>query len=354
MMGEAMTAHERPLASQPGLRPASLVLDIGGTKIAYGLVPDDEPTAVLGEGRIPSQPVGGRIHDQVTAAAREALAQATGLGLDVVRAGIGAPGVVDTHTGTIVYAGATIPGWQSTTLASLIPGDGQATALPIAVHNDVRIWAFGEHHLGAGRAINAGSRAEGANDRGRVLYVSVGTGIGGAVMIDGQLADGPAGTAGELSELVAADCRGMADRVENIASEPSLVRYYEALENDPSDRARIPWSDPRDAHTTLKAIIERYRAGETLAKEVSDGNLYGLGRSVSALVTAFDLEAVVLGGGVVGIGTIITDPIIRGIGDTALAPNKQVAVLTSTLEGTAPLVAAAAYARAVHSNESIK
>ncbi|MDY6050258.1 MAG: ROK family protein [Corynebacterium sp.] len=307
---------------------ATLALDIGGTKIAYGIIRDDTPTTIDAEGRIPSQPAGKTVAEQVDAAVAAALDSTDVL---PTRVGIGAPGVVLAPQGEIVYNGATIPGWSGTNLTDIVHKHLDA---PVACHNDVRIWAWGEHHLGAGREF-----------AGRVIYVSVGTGIGGAVIEDGQLIDGPTGSAGEFSDLVAADFRGLADRVENIASGPSLARYVEVLAKHP-DAGRIPWTNPAEARIDLREVLRRYDRGDELARSVVEGNLFGLGAMLGPLVSAFDISAVVLGGGVCGIGSVITDPIKKGIRTRALQPNQNIPIVTSRLQGNAPLIAAAAYARA--------
>lgn len=311
---------------------ATLALDIGGTKIAYGIIPDDAPQEVLAEGRVPSQPVGGNILDQVGLALSHAVSQSP---LKIQRVGIGAPGIVLAPQGEIIHSGPTIPGWQGSDLGGVVEKHLDA---PVACHNDVRIWAFGEHHFGAGQGY-----------AGRVLYVSLGTGVGGAIVDNGALLEGPTGSAGEISELVCADCRGLADRVENIASGPSLARYYEALQADPHI-GQIPWTDPNLASITLPEVIARYRDGDVLAQQVIHGNLSGLGRCLGAVVSAWDLSAVVIGGGVAGIGDIIVQPIVEGLRASALRPNKHIPVLCSQLKGNAPLIAAAAYARFIHPN----
>lgn len=309
---------------------STLALDIGGTKIAYGIIEDSDPHVIHAEGRVPSQPAGSTIADQVIVAVKEALQGTT---ITPTRVGIGAPGVVLAPHGDIIYNGATIPGWKGTNLTELVHS---VIEVPVACHNDVRIWAYGEHHLGAGQQLE-----------GRVLYVSLGTGVGGAIVDNGEMLGGPTGSAGEVSELVCADFRGRADRVENIASGPSLARYYEVLSANP-DAGRIEWSDPAQATVTLADVLEKADSGDQLAQDILEGNLFGLGQAIGALVSAFDLSGVVLGGGVTSIGSRIVDPVERGIRATALEPNKNIPVLTSSLTGNAPLIAAAQFARDVH------
>lgn len=131
------------------MRPASLAVDIGGTKIAYGIDPDDAPDTVLGEGRVPSLAREGRTLDPLAVAVERALDTP---GVDIVR------------DGEITYNGDTVPGWAGSDVAGTVE---RLAGVPVACHNDVRVWAFGEHRLGAGQGTS-----------GRVYYLSLGTGVG--------------------------------------------------------------------------------------------------------------------------------------------------------------------------------
>ena len=289
------------------MRTASLAIDIGGTKIAYGIVPDDDPGTVLGEGRVPSLAQEGRTLDQLAVAVERALETP---GVDIVRAGVGCPGVV--RDGEITYNGDTVPGWAGSDVAGTVE---RLAGVPVACHNDVRVWAFGEHRLGAGRGMS-----------GRVYYLSLGTGVGGAIVDTHRLLPGPTGSAGESANLVCADLDGRAVRCEDAVSGPGLARYY-------NERA--------GTDLTLPEII-----GRDDAAAVIDGNLTGFGHAVGTLVTLLDLSAVVLGGGVGSLGELIRAPFTRGLRTGALSIQSDVPVLTTTLGPAAPLIAAAEYARA--------
>ncbi|QGU08281.1 Glucokinase [Corynebacterium occultum] len=314
--------------NQDPATPWTLALDIGATKIAYGLIPDTHPLQAHHTGTVPTQPPGGDPLTQVEVAVRQALETS---GIIPTRVGVGAPGIIETPGGLVRYNGDTIPGWAGTDLGEVI---SRQLKVPVACHNDVRIWAYGEQLLGAGREFPTG----------RVLYVSLGTGVGGALISDGQLVAGPAGSGGEISELVCADFRGRADRVENIASGTSLARYYNTLRADPRV-GRIPWRAPVSGEPELPEIIHRLEEGDQLAGEIIEGNLAGLGRCLGALTSAFDLSAIIIGGGVADLGALVRDPIRRGIREAALLPNREIPVLASAINKHAPLVGAAAYAR---------
>lgn len=305
---------------------ATLALDVGATKIAWGIIADNQPRSIVAHGRVPTQPQGSTAQEQI----KKAIAEVLATGHAFSRVGMGAPGVIESPRGIVRYNGKTIQNWIGTDLRALVH---ELVDIPVAAANDVRTWGYGEHQLGA----HCGAR----NSDGRVLYISVGTGVGGAIVENGRLLDGPTGSAGEVSELVAADFRGFADRVENIASGASLARYYEVLSKNP-DQQQIPWSDPAVQKITLSDMVA---SDDPLAHEIIRGNLYGLGRTLGAMVSAWDVAAVVLGGGVVALGDIVLDPIVAGVRENALPINQDIPITTSALPDPAPLIAAACFGR---------
>ncbi|MBK4145966.1 ROK family protein [Corynebacterium macginleyi] len=324
----------------------TLALDVGATKIAWGFVDDDSPMTARCVGRIPAQPRGATTGEQI----QKAIAQAVDTsGIHPTRIGIGAPGVVIAPQGQVVHNGDTITGWSGTNIRDLAR---EVIGVACAVHNDVRVWAYGELAVGQAREFQ----------HGRVLYLSLGTGVGGAVSDDGALLPSRTGSAGEFSELLSVDCRGCADRAENLMSGNALASYYQALsagsaqpgaETPPAEPAqpgvlqahRISWRRRDELAITLEEVVERMNQGDELASWIIRGNSYGLGRAVAGLVSGMDLDAVILGGGVSQIGEPVVEPFTRAIADHVLAPNKGVAVRVTGSASTAPLVGAAAYAR---------
>lgn len=297
------------------LPTCTLALDIGGTKIAFALVPDANPTTTIGTDRLKTKAGDGPL-EQTRQALISGLAKAQELGFHIARVGIGAPGVILAPRGEIAYNGDTLSNWARTDLRGLVQ---EVLGVPLAVHNDVRIWAYGEHHLGAGQSL-----------QGRVLYVSLGTGVGAAVIDNGELMCGPTGSAGEFAEIRCSDFAGRSDRCENIVSGTGLTKYYVEATGNPLE---------------LPDIMHKWHEGDELTRRIINGNLRGFGQALGALVTFLDLSAVVIGGGVSGIGAPVIDPISEGISDTILKPNVGVRVLTTSLGSDAAVLAAACYAR---------
>lgn len=314
----------------PVPRPVSLALDIGATKIAVGFVPDDAPTTVLAPFRSLTQGEGRDPHAQVRAAIARGWERAAEEGLRIERIGMGAPGVVEGPRGLIHYNGDTLHGWAGTDLAALA-AEASPRPVPCAAHNDVRIMAYGEYHLGAGRSLPP---------EARILVVSLGTGVGGAIIEAGQLLGGPTHAAGEISEIRCADLRGIATRCESAASGTGLCRYYHVLRRDPTTREPIPWA-LSPGEETLPEIIAR---GDELILRILDGNLRGFGEALGALISAWDLSAIIVGGGVAELGDRALGPLREGARSACISLHREVPIMRAQLDGRAPLVGAARYA----------
>lgn len=286
---------------------ATVAVDIGGTKIAAGIITDDQPTTVLNRKNLPTPATAGAAA-VIDAVLRTIDLVRVGSDVEITRIGVGAPGVV--HSGTVVYSGPTMTGWQGTDVAGELRA---ATGLPVAVHNDVRVMGLGEAHFG---------KLAGAGD---TLFVSIGTGIGGAFIgADGTLPDSPHGTRGELAYLLGPTPDGGCAPIEQVGAGPAIAA---ALGAD-----------------SLHPVMERYRAGDSEARKTFDSRLTCVGKALGALVNAYDVAAVVLGGGV---GTLpeALAPFAAGVRGELLPAVAQVRITQATLGTNAPLVGAAHLAR---------
>uniref|UniRef100_UPI0028A8E331 ROK family protein n=1 Tax=Microbacterium sp. TaxID=51671 RepID=UPI0028A8E331 len=160
------------------VRPGHAGIDIGGTKIAALIV--DDAGAILARGAVPAPSLQGGTA-MADAAAGLVAALADRVAVRLRSAGVGAAGVIDHQTGSIRAASATFVDWAGFPL-----GDELSARLdvPVGVENDVNAFLLGE--------------AAAAGVRDDVLGVMLGTGVGGAVIIDGGLRRGPHGAAGEI------------------------------------------------------------------------------------------------------------------------------------------------------------
>jgi glucokinase len=252
--------------------PPAVGLDLGGTKIDAALVAADG--AVLARHRLPTPAADGpdAVLDALAAAARAVR------GPDATAVGVAAAGVIDPVSGTVTSATDTLPGWAGTALG---PGLAARTGLAVACDNDVR--------AAAGTELAA---APGAS----LLYVAVGTGVGGAVATDGRMAHGRHGVAGHLGHLPVPEAAGLPctcgaeGHLEAVAAGPALAAQY----------ARVTGTAPGP----LQDVAERARRGDAQAAAVITRGARAVGRVLGGLANALGPDRVVVAGGVPRIGAL--------------------------------------------------
>lgn len=248
-----------------------LALDIGGTKIAGGLV--DAGGRLL---RHTSRPTGTDPFSSL----REVVAElAAG---DVAGVGIGCAGPVDAVAGTV--SPINIPAWRDFPLVERVR---ELVGAPVALAGDAVCMALGEHWVGAGQ----GSRG--------MLGMVVSTGIGGGLVLDGRPFAGLSGNAGHVGHVVVepdgepCTCGGRGC-AETVASGPNIVRWA---------RAR-GWvgADARE-------LAESAKAGDSVAAEAFQRCGQAVGLAIVATAAVCDLDLAVVGGGVAQTGDLLFEPV---------------------------------------------
>ena len=301
---------------------STLGIDIGGTKIAAGLV--DECGAVSGRQTVATPAADGA--QAILAAAldlsRRVLAGAQDT--DVLAVGVGSAGEIDTDRGVVTYASDNLPGW-----AGLALGDAFAavTGLPAFVDNDVNALALGEGRFGAGRGFKD------------VLYVAVGTGVGGAVVLDGRLRRGASWAVGELGHVIAT---WDGDRVCSCGRRGHL----EAYACGPAIAARYRELAARDEPLDLRDVAARTRMGDDLARRAIAEGAEILGLTLGGLLAVLDPQALVIGGGVAELGDEWWGPLEAALRTSPLPGPAQIALRPAQLGADAVLIGAAWLARA--------
>ncbi|WP_425308520.1 ROK family protein [Ammonicoccus fulvus] len=297
-------------------------VDLGGTKIAAAVVNEDGvPGPVV---TVPTRAAEGP--DAVLDAVAEAVGQATaqvrvhGTGTGLAGIGVGTAGAIDSGTGVVVSSTDTFPGWVGTNIA-----DGLRDRLgPIgaSVLNDVDAHVLGESWRGA--AIGVGS----------LLMVAAGTGIGGALMVDGRLVVGRHHLAGEIGHMPAVGADGLRcpcgrlGHLEALAAGPAILRRYHALGGDPEV------GDTR-------AVVARAAAGDGTATRSVTEAAAGLGRTVAGLVTTLDPDLVVVGGGLAQAGPLWWDAFESTLRAELVEALADVGVVPAALGPVAAIIGAA-------------
>ncbi|WP_229070642.1 ROK family protein [Actinoplanes sp. DH11] len=292
-------------------------VDIGGTKIAAALV--DQAGTVRDRIRVDT-PSGATAILCVVAELVAGLCERAPE--PVAAVGVGAPGVIDSEAGVVRSATGTMPGWAGAPVRDELTG---RLGLPVAVANDVRTAALG--------AV-LDPRLHGLT---QVLHVSVGTGVGGALIRHGRLLTGPHAVTGEIGHLLvpgygalACGC-GRHDHLEAVAAGPAIAAAYARATSQPV--------------RPLTEVAARMRAGDADAEMVIRSAAQLLGRALAGLVAAVDVDAVTLGGGVVHGIEPFADMVAAALHAEALPPLRTLPVLVPQTGPDTPLLGAARLAR---------
>lgn len=260
-------------------------IDIGGTSIKGVLAGRDGTPRARFDCRTPvADGVDAVIEAVVRTAAR--LVDAAGDARPVA-VGLVMPGVVDRAEGVARYS-ANI-GWRELPIGRLV---ADRLGLPVAIEHDVRAAGLAEATEGAARGMRD------------VLYVSIGTGLAGALIAGGKLVHGAAGLAGEIGHVPAfpdgEPCAcGQRGCAEAYASAASVSRRYARA----AGGAAVP----------AEGVLARAAAGDAQARAVVDDAVVALTRMVLGVVLLADPEVILLGGGMAAAGTALTDPLGEGL-----------------------------------------
>jgi len=255
-------------------------VDLGGTNIKFGLV--ETTGELIYENIIPTEADKGAdiVTEHIISAVQEVQQYARKYNIVPVGIGIGTPGIVD-RTNRIVLGGAdNIAGWSQVHLSDSIEA---ACNLPVYVNNDANLMGLGEQTFGAARECTD------------VLFITVGTGIGGAIIINNQLFGGYDNRGTELGHIplfadgIPCSC-GSVGCLEAYASTTALIQQFRERCNSMG----ILFQD----EITGKLIIQLYLQNVPVAIESIHEHCRFLGHGIAGLVNIFSPQRVVIGGGI--------------------------------------------------------
>ncbi|WP_027407794.1 ROK family glucokinase [Anoxybacteroides tepidamans] len=208
----------------------------------------------------------------------------------VLGIGMGAPGPVNGETG-LVYEAVNV-GWKNYPLKNLLEIE---TSLPVVVDNDANMAAIGEMWKGAG---------DGAKN---LICVTLGTGVGGGIIANGQIVHGTNGAGGEIGHMTSipeggAPCNcGKTGCLETIASATGIVRIAKERLRDKDAKSMLSGS------VTAKDVFDAAKANDPLALEIVDFVTFHLGVALANAANVVNPEKIVIGGGVSKAGSLLTD-----------------------------------------------
>jgi glucokinase len=307
-------------------------LDVGGTTMKAGVV--DDMGQMLAHVDVPTEPAKGQIQGLATMAdaIRQAAAAANVPMNRITAIGVATPGSLDLKAGVILDPPNLKP-WRNVPVRQFI---ADTFGLPTAFQNDANAAAQGEAWVGAGREF-----------RSMVLF-TLGTGIGGGVIIDGRILEGAHGHAGELGhtkvDLSGGRQCGCGQRgcLETYASATAVVaRTYEALQLDGGKSTLHSVGE-----LTAKSVFTAADAGDSLAQAIVDRTAYYLAVGASNAIHTVDPELICFAGGMIAAGEPLLNLIRRYVQEVAFAwPAARVAIRFGTLGNNAGVIGAAACAR---------
>lgn len=300
-----------------------LTLDIGGTKIAAAIVSDGRVEGMPLSVATPATEGADAVLAACVTAARRVLSRPGGESPRPGLVGVSSAGVIDSDTGVVTHATDLIRGWAGARLAERLQ---DALGMPAHCLNDVHAHALGEARYGAGRQVRS------------MLLVAVGTGIGGAHVVEGQVLVGDHFAAGHVGhvtvpEAVDQPCScGRTGHLEAVASGSAVLAAYRRLSGTEATGADLG-----------DALGDAGSRGDAARAVVSAAG-YATGRAIGSLVNVLDPGLVVLSGGLTRAGDAWLRPLTEGVLESALDALAGIPVVPAVTGDAAPHLGAAAFA----------
>ena len=304
-------------------------VDLGGTKMLVGVL--DADSEVKFESREAST---GQTEEQLVELLVREIDEARQARPGVATVGLGIPATIDHDRGFAISA-VNLP-IDNLPIRDLV---GERTGLPIFVDNDANVAALAEHLYGAARGAD------------NAVMLTIGTGIGGGLILGGEIYRGATGAGAELGHVVIAmdglPCQGNCPGhgcVETYASGTALGREARAAaEREPDSAIGRMASEGRTIDG--RAVTETALAGDPTSIGVFDLVGSRLGVALTTFANIFEPEVFVIGGGVMAAGDLLLDPARRELRERALPPMKEIPVLAAGMGPDAGMIGAAALAR---------
>lgn len=276
-------------------------VDLGGTKILTVLA--DRAGQVLARVKVSTQARRGQdyVINTIVDSVHEAIRK-SGAPVDKICAmGVGAPGPLDPDRGFVFFAPNL--GWKNVPLGTIM---GERLKLPVYLDNDANLAALGEHVYGAGQ------------NSAHMVYITVSTGVGGGLILDGRVYHGAGGGAGEIGHVTVApdgpvcNC-GNTGCLEAVSSGTAIARRARALVDDGRGVGILAAAGGEPDQVSARAVSEAAAAGDAEAVVIlRDAGRY-LGIAVAGVINLLNPSAVVLGGGAIQSGAALWDAMLTEV-----------------------------------------
>ena len=315
----------RKMTNSPSSTPQFIGIDLSGREMRAALVGDDGKLIDHREATIE--------HERVVEQVAQVVSELRGAASTIAAVGMAIPGLVNRQTDRVL-ASRHLPATVRDDLHSELM---KATGLRFELENDANAAAYGEYKIGAG---------VGCRD---MFYMSIGEGIGGAIILDGKLWTGASGLAGEVGHITidteGIECVcGNTGCLETVASGPNIVRRAkDRLDRDStSSLSKLDMNAEFSVHDVAREATN----GDDFALMMIERTGKYLGTGVASVINLLNIERIVLGGGVMEAGELILSPIIEEAKRRAFQPCFEATqIVAGTLGKDASAIGAALLAR---------
>ena len=299
-------------------------VDLGGTTVKMGLFNESGEVLEKWEIKTVKDNNGAQILPDIAASINAKVAEKNLVKEDIIGVGIGVPGPVDSDG--VIYKAANL-GWDVFNVSDTL---SKLTGFKVKTGNDANVAALGEMWMGGGKGYNS------------IVMVTLGTGVGGGVIIDGKIVAGAKGAGGEIghifmneNETETCGCgkKGCLEQYASATGVVMLTKRRLAKDNKPSIL--------RNKDINCKVVWDAVKEGDEVAIEIA--NEFGkiLGRGLGIIACVVNPEAFVIGGGVSKAGTIILDYIVDNFKETTFRGCKDTDFRLATLGNDAGIYGAA-------------
>lgn len=268
------------------MKKSLIGVDLGGTNIRVAAI--SLQGEVLNRRKVPTDPQNGKdlVIRRLVTMLQETLGRETAEGRKPLALGIGVPGVIFIRKG-IVVSSPNLPDWVKVPLKQIIRKE---IPLPVVVENDANAAAYGEKWVGAGRGANS------------MICITLGTGVGGGIILDGSIWHGEDGMAAEVGHTTVnpegPQCKcGNTGCVEVYASASGIVREVQRRLTREDSILKKSFQGREDIFTA-KDVFRAAKAGDPVCLRVIQQMGHYLGIGIANLVNIFNPELIVLSGGV--------------------------------------------------------
>lgn len=271
-------------------------VDLGGTTIKVAFISMDGE--IIEKWEIPTDKSGERIVDDIAKAIDEKVKELGESKDKLAGIGMGAPGPVDLETG-VIYRTVNL-GWKNYPLKDRLE---KATGLPAAVENDANIAALGEMWKGAG------------NREKDLICITLGTGVGGGIIVNGEIVHGNSGAGGEIGHMQSVvkggppcNC-GKTGCLETVASATGIARIAQEKIQVGGEGSQLKTLYEKNGSLTAKDVFDAAKKGDYQAMEVVEEVTMHLGLALATLASALNPAKIVIGGGVSKAGNFLIEKV---------------------------------------------